>query len=143
MPIKRALISVSDKTGIAEFAKGLSLLNIEILSTGGTAKLLRDNNIPVTEVSDYTGYPEMMAGRVKTLNPKIHGGILARRGKDEEVMSQNQIKPIDLVVVNLYPFQKTIQNPNCTEEDAIENIDIGGPATVSYTHLTLTTKRIV
>ena len=83
MPIKRALISVSDKTGIAEFAKGLSLLNIEILSTGGTAKLLRDNNIPVTEVSDYTGYPEMMAGRVKTLNPKIHGGILARRGKDE------------------------------------------------------------
>ena len=128
MPIKRALISVSDKTGIAEFAKGLSLLNIEILSTGGTAKLLRDNNIPVTEVSDYTGYPEMMAGRVKTLNPKIHGGILARRGKDEEVMSQNQIKPIDLVVVNLYPFQKTIQNPNCTEEDAIENIDIGGPA---------------
>lgn len=128
MPIKRALISVSDKTGIAEFAKGLSLLNIEILSTGGTAKLLRDNKVPVTEVSDYTGYPEMMAGRVKTLNPKIHGGILARRGKDEEVMLQNQIKPIDLVVVNLYPFQKTIQNPNCTEEDAIENIDIGGPA---------------
>ena len=128
MPIKRALISVSDKTGITEFAKGLSLLNIEILSTGGTAKLLRDNNIPVTEVSDFTGYPEMMAGRVKTLNPKIHGGILARRGIDEEVMSQNEIKPIDLVVVNLYPFQKTIQNPKCTEEEAIENIDIGGPA---------------
>ena len=128
MPIKRALISVSDKTGITEFAKGLSLLNIEILSTGGTAKLLRDNNIPVTEVSNFTGYPEMMAGRVKTLNPKIHGGILARRGIDEEVMSQNEIKPIDLVVVNLYPFQKTIQNPKCTEEEAIENIDIGGPA---------------
>ena len=128
MPIKRALISVSDKTGITEFAKGLSLLNIEILSTGGTAKLLRDKNIPVTEVSDFTGYPEMMAGRVKTLNPKIHGGILARRGIDEEVMSQNEIKPIDLVVVNLYPFQKTIQNPKCTEEEAIENIDIGGPA---------------
>ena len=128
MPIKRALISVSDKTGITEFAKGLSLLNIEILSTGGTAKLLRDNNIPVTEVSDFTGYPEMMAGRVKTLNPKIHGGILARRGIDEKVMSQNEIKPIDLVVVNLYPFQKTIQNPKCTEEEAIENIDIGGPA---------------
>ena len=128
MPIKRALISVSDKTGITEFAKGLSLLNIEILSTGGTAKLLRDNNIPVTEVSDFTGYPEMMAGRVKTLNPKIHGGILARRGIDEEVMSQNEIKPIDLVVVNLYPFQKTIQNPKCTEAEAIENIDIGGPA---------------
>ncbi|MDB4849728.1 bifunctional phosphoribosylaminoimidazolecarboxamide formyltransferase/IMP cyclohydrolase [bacterium] len=128
MPIKRALISVSDKTGIAEFAKGLSILNIEILSTGGTAKLLRDNNIPVTEVSDFTGYPEMMSGRVKTLNPKIHGGILARRGKDEELMLQNDIKPIDLVVVNLYPFQKTIQNPECSEEDAIENIDIGGPA---------------
>ncbi len=128
MPIKRALISVSDKTGIAEFAKGLSSLNIEIISTGGTAKLLQDNNISVTEVSDFTGYPEMMAGRVKTLNPKIHGGILARRGKDEEVMSKNDIKPIDLVIVNLYPFQKTIQNPNCTEEDAIENIDIGGPA---------------
>ena len=128
MPIKRALISVSDKTGIAEFAKGLSILNIEILSTGGTAKLLQVNNIPVTEVSDFTGYPEMMSGRVKTLNPKIHGGILARRGKDEELMLQNDIKPIDLVVVNLYPFQKTIQNPECSEEDAIENIDIGGPA---------------
>ena len=128
MPIKRALISVSDKTGIAKFAKDLSILNIEILSTGGTAKLLRDNNIPVTEVSDFTGYPEMMSGRVKTLNPKIHGGILARRGKDEELMLQNDIKPIDLVVVNLYPFQKTIQNPECSEEDAIENIDIGGPA---------------
>jgi len=128
MPIKRALISVSDKTGIAEFAKSLSSLNIEIISTGGTAKLLQDNNISVTEVSDFTGYPEMMAGRVKTLNPKIHGGILARRGKDEEVMSRNDIKPIDLVVVNLYPFQQTIYNPNCTEEDAIENIDIGGPA---------------
>ena len=128
MPIKRALISVSDKTGIAEFAKSLSSLNIEIISTGGTAKLLQDNNISVTEVSDFTGYPEMMAGRVKTLNPKIHGGILARRGKDEEVMSRNDIKPIDLVVVNLYPFQQTINNPNSTEEDAIENIDIGGPA---------------
>ena len=128
MPIKRALISVSDKTGITEFAKSLSSLNIEIISTGGTAKLLQDNNISVTEVSDFTGYPEMMAGRVKTLNTKIHGGILARRGKDEDVMSRNDIKPIDLVVVNLYPFQQTINNPNCTEEDAIENIDIGGPA---------------
>ena len=128
MPIKRALISVSDKTGIAEFAKGLSLLDIEIISTGGTAKLLQDNNIPVSEVSDFTGYPEMMAGRVKTLNPKIHGGILARRGKDEDVMLKNNIKPIDLVVVNLSPFQETIKNPDCTEEDAIENIDIGGPA---------------
>ena len=101
MSIKRALISVSDKSGIAEFARSLSLLKIEIISTGGTAKLLQEMNIPVTEVSDFTGYPEMMAGRVKTLNPKIHGGILARRGKDEEVMLQNGIKPIDLVVVNL------------------------------------------
>ena len=115
MSIKRALISVSDKSGITEFAKNLSLLNIEIISTGGTAKLLQESNIPVTEVSDFTGYPEMMAGRVKTLNPKIHGGILARRGVDDEVMKKNEIKPIDLVVVNLYPFQETIRNPNCTE----------------------------
>ena len=128
MSIKRALISVSDKSGIAEFARSLSLLKIEIISTGGTAKLLQEMNIPVTEVSDFTGYPEMMAGRVKTLNPKIHGGILARRGKDEEVMSQNGIKPIDLVVVNLYPFQETVNNRNASDEEIIENIDIGGPA---------------
>ncbi|HIB28585.1 MAG TPA: bifunctional phosphoribosylaminoimidazolecarboxamide formyltransferase/IMP cyclohydrolase, partial [Candidatus Thioglobus sp.] len=128
MSIKRALISVSDKTGITELAQFLSSKNIEILSTGGTAKLLAEQGIPVIEVSDYTGFPEMMAGRVKTLNPKIHGGILARRGLDEEVMAQNDIKPIDLVVVNLYPFQATIANPDCTLEDAIENIDIGGPA---------------
>ena len=128
MSIKRALISVSDKTGVVEFALGLSSLDIEIISTGGTAKLLKDNNIPVIEVSDFTGYPEMMSGRVKTLNPMIHGGILARRGKDEAVMLENNISPIDLVVVNLYPFQQTISNPNCTHEDAIENIDIGGPA---------------
>jgi len=128
MSIKRALISVSDKSGIIEFAQNLASLNIEILSTGGTAKLLRENNIPVIEVSDYTGYPEMMAGRVKTLNPKIHGGILARRGLDEKVMSENEINPIDLVVVNLYPFQETISRPDCSIEEAIENIDIGGPA---------------
>jgi len=128
MAIKRALISVSDKSGIIEFAQKLSDLNIEILSTGGTAKLLEENNIPVIEVSDYTGYPEMMAGRVKTLNPKIHGGILARRGIDEGVMAQNNIDPIDLVVVNLYPFQETIAKADCTLDDAIENIDIGGPA---------------
>ena len=128
MAINRALISVSDKTGIVEFALGLSSLDIEIISTGGTAKLLKKNNIPVIEVSDYTGYPEMMAGRVKTLNPMVHGGILARRGKDENVMAENNIKPIDLVVVNLYPFQQTISNSNCPHEDAIENIDIGGPA---------------
>ncbi len=128
MAIQRALISVSDKTGIIELAQALAAKNIEILSTGGTAKLLATNDIPVIEVSDYTGFPEMMAGRVKTLNPKIHGGILARRGLDEDVMVQNDIKPIDLVVVNLYPFQATIANPDCTLEDAIENIDIGGPA---------------
>ena len=128
MAIQRALISVSDKTGIIELAQSLADKNIEILSTGGTAKLLADNNIPVIEVSDYTGFPEMMAGRVKTLNPKIHGGILARRGLDEGVMANNDINPIDLVVVNLYPFQATIANPDCTLEDAIENIDIGGPA---------------
>ncbi len=128
MSIQRALISVSDKTGILELAQTLASKNIEILSTGGTAKLLADNDIPVIEVSDYTGFPEMMAGRVKTLNPKIHGGILARRGLDEDVMAQNDINPIDLVIVNLYPFQATIANPDCTLEDAIENIDIGGPA---------------
>ncbi|MDC0390675.1 bifunctional phosphoribosylaminoimidazolecarboxamide formyltransferase/IMP cyclohydrolase [Candidatus Thioglobus sp.] len=128
MSIQRALISVSDKTGILELAQVLVSKNIEILSTGGTAKLLAEQGIPVIEVSDYTGFPEMMAGRVKTLNPKIHGGILARRGLDEEVMTQNDINPIDLVVVNLYPFQATIANPDCKLEDAIENIDIGGPA---------------
>ena len=128
MSIKRALISVSDKSGIIKFAQNLASLNIEILSTGGTAKLLKENNIPVIEVSDYTGYPEMMAGRVKTLNPKIHGGILARRGVDEKVMSENKINPIDLVVVNLYPFQETVSRPDCSIEEAIENIDIGGPA---------------
>ena len=128
MPIKRALISVSDKSGIIEFAQALASIDIEIISTGGTAKLLKDKNIPVTEVSEFTGYPEMMAGRVKTLNPIIHGGILARRGVDEKVMAENDIKPIDLVVVNLYPFQSTIEDPDCSIEDAIENIDIGGPA---------------
>ena len=128
MPIKRALISVSDKSGIIEFAQVLVSKDIEIISTGGTAKLLKDKNIPVIEVSEYSGYPEMMAGRVKTLNPIIHGGILARRGVDEKVMAENDIKPIDLVVVNLYPFQSTIADPDCSIEDAIENIDIGGPA---------------
>ena len=121
-PIRRALLSVSDKTGIIEFAKALSERNIELLSTGGTAKLLIDNHIPVTEVSNYTGFPEMMDGRVKTLHPKIHGGILGRRGIDDEVMQQHQIDPIDMVVVNLYPFAKTVANANCTLEDAIENM---------------------
>jgi len=128
MAIKRALISVSDKSGIIEFSQKLASCGVEILSTGGTAKLLEENNIPVIEVSNYTNYPEMMAGRVKTLNPKIHGGILARRGIDEGVMAENGINPIDLVVVNLYPFQETIARADCTLDDAIENIDIGGPA---------------
>ena len=125
--IKRALISVSDKTGIVEFAKSLVGFDIEILSTGGTAKLLTENGIEVTEVSDYTGFPEMMDGRVKTLHPKIHGGLLGRRGIDEAVMAEHDIPPIDLVVVNLYPFEATIASENCDLPMAIENIDIGGP----------------
>ena len=130
--IKRALISVSDKTGIIDFAKNLSSFGIEILSTGGTAKLFRDHQIPVTEVSDYTGFPEMLDGRVKTLHPKVHGGILGRRDLPEHVaaMKSANIPNIDMVVVNLYPFEATVANPNCTLEDAIENIDIGGPAMV-------------
>ncbi|MBL7005405.1 MAG: bifunctional phosphoribosylaminoimidazolecarboxamide formyltransferase/IMP cyclohydrolase [Gammaproteobacteria bacterium] len=129
-PIKRALLSVSDKTGVIEFAQALNAQNVELLSTGGTAKMIAEAGIPVTEISDYTGFPEMMAGRVKTLHPKVHGGILARRGIDEAVMQEHNIQPIDLVVINLYPFQQTVANPDCTLEDAIENIDIGGPAMV-------------
>ncbi|MCF6193353.1 MAG: bifunctional phosphoribosylaminoimidazolecarboxamide formyltransferase/IMP cyclohydrolase [Kangiellaceae bacterium] len=125
--IKRALISVSDKTGIVEFARSLSKRKIQILSTGGTAKLLTENSIPVTEVSSYTGFPEMMDGRIKTLHPKIHGGILARRGTDEAVMKEHGIEGIDLLVVNLYPFEATIAKQDCLLADAIENIDIGGP----------------
>lgn len=128
--IRRALISVSDKTGIVEFAQSLSAAGVEILSTGGTFKLLRENNVPAIEVSDHTGCPEMMDGRVKTLHPKIHGGILGRRGIDDEVMIQHSIKPIDMVVVNLYPLEATIANPNCDLPTAIENIDIGGPTMV-------------
>lgn len=129
-PVKRALISVSDKTGIVEFARQLHQHDIEILSTGGTASLLAKENIPVIEVSDYTGFPEMMDGRVKTLHPKIHGGILARRGQDDAVMQEHDIPGIDLIVVNLYPFEATVANPDCSLEDAIENIDIGGPTMV-------------
>ena len=126
--IQRALISVSDKTGIVDFARKLhDEFAIEILSTGGTAKLLSDNKIPVIEVSDYTGFAEMMDGRVKTLHPKVHGGILGRRGTDDTVMQEHDIPPIDLVVVNLYPFQQTVANPDCDLPTAIENIDIGGP----------------
>jgi len=130
LPVKRALMSVSDKTGIVELGQALAEAGVEILSTGGTAKLLADNNVPVTEVSEHTGFPEMMDGRVKTLHPKIHGGILGRRGIDDEVMQANDIAPIDLVVVNLYPFEATITKPDCSLEDAIENIDIGGPTMV-------------
>ncbi|OQX48257.1 MAG: bifunctional phosphoribosylaminoimidazolecarboxamide formyltransferase/inosine monophosphate cyclohydrolase, partial [Candidatus Sedimenticola endophacoides] len=125
--ITRALISVSDKTGIVEFARALSERQIEILSTGGTARLLTEQDIPVTEVSEHTGFPEMMDGRVKTLHPKIHGGILGRRGTDDRVMSENGIDPIDLIVVNLYPFEQTVADPGCDLATAIENIDIGGP----------------
>ncbi|HNU65889.1 MAG TPA: bifunctional phosphoribosylaminoimidazolecarboxamide formyltransferase/IMP cyclohydrolase [Methylotenera sp.] len=130
--IKRALISVSDKTGIIDFAKNLSALGVEILSTGGTAKLFRNHSIPVIEVSDYTGFPEMLDGRVKTLHPKVHGGILGRRDLPEHVsaMQAQGIPNIDMVIVNLYPFEATVAKPDCTLEDAIENIDIGGPAMV-------------
>lgn len=129
-PIKRALISVSDKTGVLAFAQALEKRGVEILSTGGTAKLLQENGVKVTEVSDYTKFPEMMDGRVKTLHPLIHGGILGRRGIDEQVMNEHGIKPIDLICVNLYPFVKATSDPNCTLEHAIENIDIGGPTMV-------------
>ncbi len=130
--IKRALISVSDKHGIVDFARGLLKFQVEILSTGGTAKLLTEHGIPVIEVADYTGFPEMLDGRVKTLHPKIHGGILGRRDLPEHVraMQEAGIPFIDMVVVNLYPFAATIARPNCTLADAIENIDIGGPAMV-------------
>ncbi|TCP13649.1 IMP cyclohydrolase /phosphoribosylaminoimidazolecarboxamide formyltransferase [Crenobacter luteus] len=130
--IQRALLSVSDKTGVVEFARGLAAQGVELLSTGGTAKLLADAGIAVTEVSDYTGFPEMLDGRVKTLHPKVHGGILGRRDLPEHVakMAEHGIGNIDLVCVNLYPFEATIAKADCTLEDAIENIDIGGPTMV-------------
>jgi len=130
LSVSRALISVSDKTGILEFARELVALGVEILSTGGTYKLLKDNGVAAVEVADYTGFPEMMDGRVKTLHPKIHGGILGRRSLDGAVMQQHGIKPIDLVAVNLYPFAATVAKPGCDLADAIENIDIGGPTMV-------------
>ncbi|HAS6490504.1 TPA: bifunctional phosphoribosylaminoimidazolecarboxamide formyltransferase/IMP cyclohydrolase [Vibrio parahaemolyticus] len=129
-PIRRALISVSDKTGIVEFAQALAERGVDILSTGGTARLLAEQGIAVTEVSDYTGFPEMMDGRVKTLHPKVHGGVLGRRGQDDEVMTKHGINPIDMVVVNLYPFAETVAKEGCTLADAVENIDIGGPTMV-------------
>ncbi|MGH8504745.1 MAG: bifunctional phosphoribosylaminoimidazolecarboxamide formyltransferase/IMP cyclohydrolase [Stenotrophobium sp.] len=127
-PIRRALLSVSDKSGITELAQALTARGVEILSTGGTYKLLKGAGIKATEVSAHTGFPEIMDGRVKTLHPKIHGGILGRRGQDDAVMAQHGIAAIDLLVVNLYPFEQTVAKPGCTREDAIENIDIGGPA---------------
>ncbi|MCB1853517.1 MAG: bifunctional phosphoribosylaminoimidazolecarboxamide formyltransferase/IMP cyclohydrolase [Halieaceae bacterium] len=128
--VRRALISVSDKSGIVEFASALEAMGIELLSTGGTYRLLQEAGLRVTEVADYTGFPEMMDGRVKTLHPKVHGGILARRGQDNAVMAEHGILPIDMVVVNLYPFEATVARPDCTLEEAIENIDIGGPTMV-------------
>lgn len=130
--IRRALLSVTDKTGLAEFAQGLKSMGVHLLSTGGTARLLRDSGIEIMEVSDHTGFPEMLDGRVKTLHPKIHGGILGIRDNEAHVktMEQHGIEPIDMVVVNLYAFAKTVARPGCTLEEAIENIDIGGPTLI-------------
>jgi len=125
--IQRALISVSDKSGVVEFSQQLQSMGVEILSTGGTARLLAEKGIDVVEVSNHTGFPEMMDGRLKTLHPKIHGGLLGRRGTDDAAMQEHGFQAIDLVVVNLYPFEQTIANPECNLATAIENIDIGGP----------------
>ena len=127
-PVRRALLSVSDKSGLLELARSRSRRNIEILSTGGTAQLLTANGIPVRAVAAYTGFPEIMDGRVKTLHPKIHGGLLGRRGRDDAVMAQHGILPIDLLVVNLYPFAATVARADVRYAEAIEQIDIGGPA---------------
>jgi phosphoribosylaminoimidazolecarboxamide formyltransferase/IMP cyclohydrolase len=129
-PVRRALLSVSDKTGIVEFARELRERGIELLSTGGTAKLLLHHGIPVKEVAAHTGFPEIMGGRVKTLHPIIHGGLLGRRGTDDAVMEEHGIEAIDLLAVNLYPFAATVAKPDCSYEEAVENIDIGGPAMV-------------
>ena len=127
--IERAIVSVTDKSGVADFCLELSGFGVQILSTGGTARVLAEAGVQVTEVSDFTGFPEMLGGRVKTLHPRVHAGILYRREDISHVeqMESNDLAPIDLVVVNLYPFQQTVANPDCTIEDAIENIDIGGP----------------
>lgn len=130
--IRRAIVSVSDKTGVVEFAQGLAARGVQILSTGGTAKSLREAGVPVVEVSAYTGFPEMLDGRVKTLHPKIHGGILGLRDNPEHAakMKEHGIEPIDLVAVNLYPFEKTVAREGCTLEEAVEQIDIGGPCMI-------------
>jgi len=130
LTIRRALVSVSDKTGVVELGQALAAAGVEILSTGCAFRALQEAGIAVVEVAAHTGFPEMMDGRVKTLHPKIHGGILGRRGTDEDVMEANDIAPIDLIVVNLYPFAATIARDDCTDDMAIENIDIGGPAMV-------------
>ena len=132
LSIKRAIISVTDKSGIIEFARQLAGFGIDILSTGGTAKTLKEAGIAVTDVSQYTGFPEMMDGRVKTLHPKVHGGILGRRDIPEHMrqMTEHGIEPIDMVVINLYQFDKAVARPDCKFEDAIENIDIGGPSMI-------------
>ena len=142
--IRKAILSVSNKTGILEFAKELSTFGVEILSTGGTAKSLREAGINVKDISEYTGFPEMLDGRVKTLHPKVHGGLLGRRSIPEHVnkMQEYGIDPIDMVIVNLYPFEETVAKKDCTLEDAIENIDIGGPtmlrsAAKKYTDVTV------
>jgi phosphoribosylaminoimidazolecarboxamide formyltransferase/IMP cyclohydrolase len=141
-PIAQALLSVSDKTGLADFARNLHGLGVKLLSTGGTAKALTDAGLPVTEVGAYTGFPEMLDGRVKTLHPKVHGGILARRDMPAHLaaLAAHGIPTIDLIVVNLYPFRETVAHPGCTLEEAIENIDIGGPTLVraaakNYAHV--------
>lgn len=128
--IQRAIISLSDKSGIVQFAKDLQAFRVEILSTGGTAKTLRESGLKIMDVSEYTGFPEMLDGRVKTLHPKIHGGLLGIRDNPEHAkkMKEHGIIPIDMVVVNLYPFEATVAKPSCTLEEAIENIDIGGPS---------------
>ena len=128
LKVRRALLSVSDKTGITTFAEQLAARGVAILSTGGTYRVIQAHGVEVNEVSQYTGFPEMMDGRVKTLHPKIHGGILGRRSIDSDIMASHGIDAIDLVVVNLYPFAETIMDDDCTDELAIENIDIGGPA---------------
>ena len=144
MKIQRALISVSDKTGLVPFARELVGAGVEIISTGGTAALLRREGVPATDISDFTGFPEMMDGRVKTLHPKVHGGLLFLRENAEHIAQAEAhgIKPIDLVVVNLYPFEQTVAKPGVTLEEAIENIDIGGPsmlrsAAKNYRHVTV------
>jgi len=130
--MRRAIVSVSDKEGVVEFAAGLSQRGVQILSTGGTARLLREAGVPVVEVSAYTGFPEMLDGRVKTLHPKIHGGILGLRDKPEHAakMKEHGIEPIDLVAVNLYPFEQTVAQAGCTLEEAVEQVDIGGPCMI-------------